>query len=184
MSLHGLARSMAGLSHPEALAGCGSFVYSLLLFILFLVFAKGGTGRLHMLTGPHVPRQQEWVSGPQPRVPVCTSDSCAAHCHLPPLDKSRPRLHPSSCKAEWPSSPPPAGELSWNCSDWAGRKHPSLMINRQAGAGGSWGRIPALGHAIRSLLGLQSPNKSAISSWIYFSKACRSFSVPGPCVSL
>lgn len=46
-------------SLPEALAGCGSFIYSLLLFILCLVFAEGCSSRMRSL-GPAMP----WEQGP------------------------------------------------------------------------------------------------------------------------
>lgn len=43
----------------------------------------------------------------------------------------------------------PPGELSSNCSEWKGRKHLSVATSK--GADGSWGKVPAPGHEMRSL---------------------------------
>lgn len=55
-------RSKARAVPLRGLAGCGSFIYSLLLFILCLVFAEGCISRTHSL-GPTIPWE---VSLPSP----------------------------------------------------------------------------------------------------------------------
>lgn len=49
----GLSQKRGGCSSPSrSFSGCGSFIYSLLLFILCLVFAEGCSRRTHSLAPP------------------------------------------------------------------------------------------------------------------------------------
>lgn len=85
-------------SLPEALAGCGSFIYSLLLFILCLVFAEGCSSRTRSL-GPAMP----WEQGPAWRWARWTL-SCSVPLCSPFVSKSTLLflpLNPRPCYCCW-----------------------------------------------------------------------------------
>ena len=96
----------------EALTGCRSFIYSLLLFILRLVFAEGCSSHTHSLDsalpweqGPPRPLPGGKGAGPWPGGPLCTL-LMAGPGSLSPSPGQSPGLvrssHSSCCCEEKP----------------------------------------------------------------------------------